>query len=160
MNQILDNDARLQFALLRLQLIELIRNCNDVDNGNTIAAIKFASEQLGPRAPRHPEFLEDLEKTMALFLYPRNDLRPEQQALLHPDLRMEVADKVNKAIVFRQTKRREAAIRQLIKVRTWAEDSARVAKKDLPGRLDFGLHGEDGGGAFHETGGSEPMETS
>lgn len=94
---------------------------------------------------------------MALFLYPRNELRPEQQALLHPDLRMEVADKVNKAIVFRQTKRREAAIRQLVKVRTWAEDSARSARKDLPARLDFGLHGEDIVG--HENG-SEPMVTT
>lgn len=156
----MDSDAPLHFALLRLQLVELIRNCNDVDNGNTIAAIKFASEQLGPRAPGHPEFLEDLEKTMALFLYPRNDLRPEQQALLHPNLRREVADQVNKAIVFRQTKRREAAIRQLIKVRTWAEDSARVVNKDLPDHLDFGLNGEDAFGASRETGGLEPMETN
>lgn len=153
----MDQDARLHFALLRLQLIELIRNCGDGDNANTIAAIKFASEQLGPRAPRHPEFLEDLERTMALFLYPRHELRPEQQALLHPDLRMEVADKVNKAVVFRQTKRREAAIRQLVKVRTWAEDSARSARKDLPARLDFGLNGEETIG--HENG-SEPMVTT
>lgn len=144
---------------MRLQLIELIRNCIDGDNASTIAAIKFASEQLGPRAPRHPEFLEDLEKTMALFLYPRNDLRSEQQALLHPDLRMEVADKVNKAIVFRQTKRREAAIRQLIKVRTWAEQSVRAVNKDLPDSLDFGLNGE-AVRPSRDTDGAEPMETS
>lgn len=91
---------------------------------------------------------------MALFLYPRNELRPEQAALLHPDLRRDVADMVNKAIIFRQTKRREAAIRQLVKVRTWAEDSARSAKKDLPGRLDLGLTGEDGDSNQN---GSEPM---
>lgn len=154
----MDTDARLHFALLRLQLVELIRNC-DGDNVSTIAAIKFASEQLGPRVPRNDDFLIDLEKTMALFLYPRNDLRPEQQALLHPDLRMEVADKVNKAIVWRQTKRREAAIRQLIKVRTWAEGTVRTAGKDLPEHLDFGLTGE-AARISRDAGGAEPMETS
>lgn len=149
----MDKDAHLHFALLRLQLIELIRNCGDGDK-KILSAISFASQQLGPRAPKHPDFLDQLEKTMALFLYPRNELRPEQAALLHPDLRREVADMVNKAIVFRQTKRREAAIRQLVKVRTWAEDSARSAKKDLPSRLDLGLGGEDGDS---NTNGSEPM---
>lgn len=149
----MDKDARLHFALLRLQLIELIRNCGDGDK-NILSAISFASQQLGPRAPKHPDFLDQLEKTMALFLYPRNELRPEQAALLHPNLRGQVADMVNKAIVFRQTKRREAAIRQLVKVRTWAEDSARSAKKDLPSRLDLGLTGEDGDSNMN---GSEPM---
>lgn len=150
--KILDKDDHLHFALLRLQLIELIRNCGEGDKQSTIAAIKFASEQLGPRAPKHKDFLDQLEKTMALFLYPRNELRPEQQALLHPDLRREVADKVNKAVIFRQTKRREAAIRQLVKVRTWAEDSARSVKKDLPDRLELGLNGEDADGSPHENG--------
>lgn len=157
--KILDKDDHLHFALLRLQLIELIRNCGEGDKQSTIAAIKFASEQLGPRAPKHKDFLDQLEKTMALFLYPRNELRPEQQALLHPDLRREVADKVNKAVIFRQTKRREAAIRQLVKVRTWAEDSARSARKDLPDRLELGLNGEDADGSLHENG-SEPMVTT
>lgn len=124
-----------------------------------IHAIRFASEQLGPRAPKHPEFLQQLEQTMALFLYPRTELRPEQQALMHPDLRREVADKVNMAIIFRQTKRREAAIRQLVKVRTWAEDSARSARKDLPDRLELGLNNEDADGTSHENG-SEPMITT
>lgn len=157
--KILDKDDHLHFALLRLQLVELIRNCGEGDKQSTIAAIKFASEQLGPRAPKHKDFLDQLEKTMALFLYPRKELRPEQQALLHPDLRRDVADKVNKAVIFRQTKRREAAIRQLVKVRTWAEDSARSAKKDLPSRLELGLNGEDVDGSPHENG-SEAMVTT
>lgn len=153
----MDKDDHLHFALLRLQLIELIRNCGEGDKQSVISAIKFASEQLGPRAPKHPEFLEQLEQTMAIFLYPRSELRPEQQAILHPDLRRDVADQVNKVIIFRQTKRREAAIRQLVKVRTWAEDSARSARKDLPDRLDLGLNGEEIDG--HDNG-SEAMVTS
>lgn len=139
----MDADEHLHFALLRLQLIELIRNSSDGDKKSVVTAIRFASEHLAPRAPKNKDFLDQLEKTMALFLYPRSELRPEQQALLQPDLRREVADQVNKAIIFRQTQRREAAIRQLVKVRTWAEDAARSAKQDLPPRLDIGLQGDD-----------------
>lgn len=96
---------------------------------------------------------------MALFLYPRDALRPDQAAILHPNLRRDVADMVNKAILFRQQKRREAAIRHLVKVRAWAEESARTLKKDLPERLDLGLNGEEADDSFHENG-SEPMVTT
>lgn len=155
----MDQDNNLNFALLRLELIELIRSCPEGDKQRTIAAIKFASENLGPRATESPAFLDQLEKTMALFLYPRDQLRPEQQALLHPDLRREVADQVNKAVVMRQTKRCEAAIRQLVKVRAWSEGEFRKAGKDLPDRLDLGLNGDDAGGSSYQNG-SEPMVTT
>ncbi|ROW08092.1 hypothetical protein VPNG_06091 [Cytospora leucostoma] len=157
-NQILDGDAHLHFALLRLQLVELIRDSKDGDK-SVSSALRFASQQLGPRASAQPEFLEPLEKTMALFLYPRDALRPEQAAILHPNLRRDVADMVNKAILFHQQNRREAAIRHLVKVRAWAEESARSLKKDLPDRLELGLNGEDADDNFHENG-SEPMVTT
>ncbi|KUI68391.1 hypothetical protein VM1G_04103 [Cytospora mali] len=156
--EILDQDARLHFALLRLQLVELIRDSKEGDKSVT-SALRFASQQLGPRASAQREFLDPLEKTMALFLYPRDALRPEQAAILHPNLRRDVADMVNKAILFRQQRRREAAIRHLVKVRAWAEESARSMKKDLPDRLDLGLNGEDTDDSFHENG-SEPMVTT
>jgi len=131
----------LHFSLLRLQLVELIRACGD---GDISPALEFATTQLGPRAPTHPEFLEQLEKTMALLIFPHDGLKPELAALLHPDLRREVADNVNKAILFRQTERREAAIRQLVKMRACAEQTARDSKKsNLPDRIELGLNGED-----------------
>ncbi|KAK2593500.1 hypothetical protein QQS21_008816 [Conoideocrella luteorostrata] len=139
--EILDEDKALHFSLLRLQLVELIRSCNDA--GDITPALKFATEQLGPRAPTNPKFLEDLEKTMALLLFPPDGLEPQLAALLDPELRRAAADSVNKAVLEKQSARREAAIRHLVKLRAWAENSAREKGLNLPDRLDIGLKGDE-----------------
>lgn len=139
--EILDEDKALHFSLLRLQLVELIRSCNDV--GDITPALKFATEQLGPRAPTNPKFLEDLERTMALLLFPADGLEPQLAALLDPELRRAAADSVNKAILEKQSARRDAAIRHLIKLRAWAENTAREKFITLPERLDIGLRGDE-----------------
>jgi len=137
--QILDSDPSLHFALLRLQLVELIRTCNSTPGGNITPALTFATTQLAPRAPTNPEFLEDLERTMALLIFPPENLEPQLAALLHPNLRKSVADRVTKAILASQGQRRDAAIRNLVRLRAWAEETARDAKKDLPAQLSIGL---------------------
>ncbi|PHH78149.1 hypothetical protein CDD80_7323 [Ophiocordyceps camponoti-rufipedis] len=161
--QILDDDKALHFSLLRLQLVELIRSCN-ASGGDIAPALKFATEQLGPRAPTNPKFLEDLERTMALLLFPQENLDPQLAALLNPDLRRDAADSVNRAILERQSARREAAIRHLVKMRAWAETKARQAFIVIPDRLDLGLKGEepDGqSGSLHNAeNGHEPMITT
>ncbi|OAA51064.1 CTLH domain-containing protein [Beauveria brongniartii RCEF 3172] len=124
------------------ELVELIRGCN-ATGGDISPALKFATEQLGPRAPTNPQFLEELEKTMALLLFPPETLEPQLAALLKPDLRRDAADKVNRAILERQSTRREAAIRQLVKMRAWAESAARNRGVSLPDRLDVGLNADD-----------------
>lgn len=138
----MDEDKALHFSLLRLQLVELIRSCN-ATGGDISPALKFATEQLGPRAPTSPKFLEDLEKTMALLLFPPETLEPQLAALLNPDLRRDAADKVNRAILERQSTRRDAAIRHLVKMRAWAETAARDQGASLPDHLDIGLRGDD-----------------
>lgn len=142
--EILDEDKSLHFSLLRLQLVELIRACSTT-GGDITPALKFATEQLGPRAPTNPKFLEDLERTMALLLFPADSLEPRLAALLHPDLRREVADNVNRAILERRSQRREAAIRQLVRMRVWAENAAREKGKSIPERLDIGLNSDNSG---------------
>jgi len=87
--------------------------------------------------------MEDLERTMALLVFPQNSLEPPLAALLRPELRRSVADRVNKAILTSQNTRRDAAIRSLVRLRAWAEDTARQGKKDLPTRLDLGLDGDE-----------------
>ncbi|GAO17384.1 hypothetical protein UVI_02039030 [Ustilaginoidea virens] len=138
---ILDEDKALHFLLLRLQLVELIRSCNATEDISP--ALKFATEQLGPRAPTNPSFLEDLERTMALLLFPSDALEPRLAALLDPQLRLAAADSVNKAILEKQSARREAAIRHLVKLRVWAENTAREKGVSLPSQLDIGLQGEE-----------------
>lgn len=141
--QILDSDPTLHFSLLRLQLIELIRTCHATGGDNIHPALSFATSHLAPRAPANPQYLEDLEKTMALILFPPNQLEPQLAALLKPELRKITADKVNKAILANQCQRREAAIRDLVRLRAWAEEAARQSKKDLPVHLSLGLDIED-----------------
>ncbi|CZR47012.1 hypothetical protein FPRO06_05869 [Fusarium proliferatum] len=157
--QILDGDKALHFTLLRLQLIELIRACNAT--GDIQPALTFATEELGPKAPMNPKFLEDLERTMALLLIPSDAREPQLAALLEPELRREVADSVNRAILERQSRRREAAIRQLVRMRVWAENTARDKRKNLPDRLDIGLNGEESDSPRPHTGnGHDPMITT
>ncbi|KAI9821714.1 MAG: hypothetical protein M1827_002295 [Pycnora praestabilis] len=137
--QILDRNSSLHFALLRLQLIELIRTCTSLPNADITPALTFATTQLAPRAPTNPEFLEDLERTMALLIFPPDNLAPPLADLLDPKLRKQVANRVNEAILSSQGARREARIRNLVRLRTWAEQKARETKKDLPVTLDLGL---------------------
>ncbi|KAK4218660.1 glucose-induced degradation protein 8-like protein [Rhypophila decipiens] len=137
--EILDMEPQLHFSLLRLQLVELIRQCN---GGDITPALDFATTKLAPRAAMNSDFLKDLEKTMALLIFPHDSLQPEHAALLHSDLRSKTATEVNEAVLMRQAQG-EAALRQLVKMRAWAESAARSKKKDLPERIELGLNGED-----------------
>ena len=50
-----------------------------------------------------------------------------------------MANRVNEAILSSQGARREARIRNLVRLRAWSEQKAREAKKDLPATLDLVL---------------------
>lgn len=147
--QVLDTNPALHFALLRLQLIELIRNHYGSPEGSSEVTIPeivdFASKQLAPRAVASPDYLRDLELAMTLLMClppGPEELEPNLAALLHPDLRKEVADKVNAAVLASQGERRNAVMRQLVKLRSWAESTARAQSITLPSNMDLGLDNE------------------
>jgi hypothetical protein len=54
----------LLFHLQLQSFIELIRH------DKTQEALRYASEELAPRGAQNPEFLAELEKTMALLAFP------------------------------------------------------------------------------------------
>jgi glucose-induced degradation protein 8 len=144
--QLLDTDDSLHFSLLRLQLIELIRACTSGPSGDTnspdvSAALQFATTHLAPLAPTNPAFLADLERTMALLIFPTDNLAPQLAELIDPQLRKSVANRVNEAILSSQGARRESQIRKLVRMRAWSEKIARESKKlEIPdGGLGFGL---------------------
>ncbi len=113
---------------------------------------------LGPRASQDIQFLEDLEKTMTLLVFPHDSLDPSLAVLLQPSLRREVADQVNKIVLERQHHRKDAAIRNLLMMRTWSETTVRhETKKDLPARIELGLDGDDDD---KQNGHDEPMVTT
>ncbi|KAF2473859.1 uncharacterized protein BDR25DRAFT_281904 [Lindgomyces ingoldianus] len=138
--QILDTDPALHFALLRLQLIELIKTCTATETSDIVPALNFASSQLAPRAASNPEFLDALEKTMSLLLFlPTENLKPELAELIKPSLRREVAGRVNEAILASLGARGEAQLRNLVRLRQWAEDKARESGRNIPPFLPFGV---------------------
>ncbi|ERF74290.1 hypothetical protein EPUS_01977 [Endocarpon pusillum Z07020] len=145
--QLLDTDDSLHFSLLRLQLIELIRACTSKTSGNVTnspdisTALQFATTHLAPLAPTNPNFLADLERTMALLIFPTDNLAPQLAELIDPRLRKSVANRVNEAILGSQGSRREAQINKLLHMRVWGEKAAIESKKiDIPDAgLGFGL---------------------
>ncbi|WWC68291.1 uncharacterized protein I206_102214 [Kwoniella pini CBS 10737] len=62
--EILDTNPPLLFHLHLLRLIELIRS-DQID-----IALQFATNELAPRGAQNPEFLIELERTMALLAFP------------------------------------------------------------------------------------------
>ena len=77
---------------------------------------------------------------MSLIVYTHDKLEPPLLALLEPQLKQNVAERVNKAILRSLGRNSEAKINALIKLRTWAEQKARDAGKDIvPPTLNIGL---------------------
>ncbi len=167
--KVLDQDSALHFSLLRLQLIELIRKATSAPDGDITAAITFATTHLAPRAPTKPEFLEDLERTMALLIFPPDNLAPPLAALLDPALRQEVAQQVNQALLLSQGERTKATLYDLVNHRSWAHQKALESKKDyVPEHLDLGFDtaqnghesSRNGTSSSHQSNGQgDPMAT-
>ena len=162
--KVLDQDSALHFALLRLQLIELIRKATATPDGDITPALTFATTHLAPRAPTNPDFLEDLERTMALLIFPPDNLAPPLAALLDPALRQDVARRVNQALLTSQGERSKAALHDLVNYRSWANQKAMQAKKEhLPEHIDLGFdpahNGQEGSQNGTSVGQADAMVT-
>ncbi|KIR30605.1 hypothetical protein I307_03716 [Cryptococcus deuterogattii 99/473] len=139
--EILDGNAPLLFHLHLLRLIELIRT-EDLDT-----ALAFATEELAPRGAQNPEFLADLEKTMALLAFPdlakfaddspaadKPTLAPEALtlfeepafepiiALMKRSQRVKVAKELNAAILENQGYGMETKLSGLVRLMAWGEE--------------------------------------
>ncbi|KIV93383.1 hypothetical protein, variant [Exophiala mesophila] len=159
---LLDTDKKLHFSLLRLQLVEIIRQSFTSSDPSLVGeAIEFAQNNLAPYAPLDSQFKNDLERAMALLIVPRESWMHASSSgstttasqvqsdfgalaeLVDPSLRRKVAKDVNEAILQSQDQRREANIRYLVRARAWAEQLAREKKLDLPETLVLGLDGDE-----------------
>lgn len=81
--------------------------------------------------------------SLLIFLPATGTLQKELVELLEPSLRRNVASKVNEAILTSMGARGEARIRSLVRLRQWAETTARAAGKDVPPVLPLGLQDVD-----------------
>ncbi|KAI9712866.1 MAG: hypothetical protein M1828_001535 [Chrysothrix sp. TS-e1954] len=135
--ELLDRNPALHFAILRLQLIELIRGYGSHSTNDIIPALTFASDFLAPLAPAHPNFLADLEQTMALLIFPPDSRTPELTMLLDPQLRQDTATAVNEALLESFGHGPKPKLKLLVKLRAWAERRAREQKVALPKTMDL-----------------------
>jgi hypothetical protein len=82
---------------------------------------------------------------MSLLIFlPSESLQPQLAELLKPSLRRDIAGRVNEAILCSTAGGRgEAKIRDLVRLRLWAENKARDSGKDLPPYIPLGLQDAD-----------------
>ncbi|KAI7862081.1 CTLH/CRA C-terminal to lish motif domain-containing protein [Spinellus fusiger] len=113
--EILDTDPHLFFRLQQQRLIELIRN------GHFEEALEFAAEEMAPRGEEHPEFLEELERTMALLAFHDTEDSPVKD-LLHSGQRQSTAHELNAAILASQSCDQTPKLPDLLKVVVWSQE--------------------------------------
>lgn len=90
--------------------------------GRIADALQFAQEELAPRGEENPQFLPELEKTMALLAFGSSPMLPPGIAdLLSPVQRMKTAGEVNAAILGRAGQGQESKILSLLKLMCWGE---------------------------------------
>lgn len=114
--QILDTNPALYFHLQQQKLIEFIRH------GRIAEALQFAQEELAPRGEESPEFLFELERTMALLAFDSSPSAPSGiSELLSPAQRMKTAGEVNAAILESLSQGKEVKLVGLLKLLCWGE---------------------------------------
>ena len=119
----------LHFALLRLQLIEMIReNLSTTPTGDPNPIFDFAAANLAPRAQKQDKTQQDLEHTMSLMFFP-GEKPPEIAYQFESKIRQDTAGRVNEALLGAYNNRTKTTLAELVNHRAWAEKTARILKK-------------------------------
>ncbi|KAL8279862.1 hypothetical protein RQP46_007712 [Phenoliferia psychrophenolica] len=145
--EILDTNPTLHFHLLQLQLIELIRQSRITE------ALQFAQAELAPRGEENPQFLKELERTMALLAFEMPSLggasttsavttRKDAPApvpmpasiasLLDQSQRLKTAQELNAAILTSQSHGKNPKLPGLMKMLAWGETMLVEKGGDFP----------------------------
>ncbi len=92
---------------------------------------------------------------MALLIFDPDKLTPPLAALLEPELREEVAQRVNQALLASRGERMKATLYDLVNHRSWANQKAIEAKKEhLPDRIELGFDPAQNGHEVSQNGSS------
>ena len=113
--EILDTDSRLFFHLQQQQLLELVRQ------GDTERVLAFAQSELSARGEENPEFLDELEQTLALLAFEDPSSCPFSDLLQHSQ-RLKVVSELNAAILASQDQEAASKLSTLMKLVLWAQD--------------------------------------
>ncbi|KAJ1497467.1 hypothetical protein HMI55_005472, partial [Coelomomyces lativittatus] len=110
---ILDTNPQLFFHLQQQKLIELIRK------GDINSALDFAQKELAPRGEENPEYLAELEHTLALLVF--QNASPASH-LLDLEQRQKTAGELNAAILLSQSQEKDPKLPMLLKNLIWAQN--------------------------------------
>lgn len=110
----MDTNPGLYFHLQQQKLIELIRL------GKIEDAILFAQEELAPRGEENPEYLGELERTMALLAFEDITSSPVSD-LFDSFQRQKTASELNAAILTAQNQDKNPKLPNLLKMLLWAQ---------------------------------------
>ncbi|XP_068705037.1 glucose-induced degradation protein 8 homolog [Montipora capricornis] len=123
--EILDCKPHLYFHLQQQRLIELIRD-KEIES-----AVDFAQNQLAEQGNEFPEFLEELERTMALLAFDNPQDSPFGE-LLCPSQRQKVASELNAAILEAENRETSPKLSNLLKLLLWAQTELDTKKVKFP----------------------------
>ena len=126
--EILDTDSRLFFHLQQQQLLELVRH------GDTERVLAFAQSELSARGEENPEFLDELEQTLALLAFEDPNACPFSDLLQHSQ-RLKVVSELNAAILASQDQEASSKLSTLMKLVLWAQDQLEKKLLSFP-KLD------------------------
>jgi len=112
--EILDTNPKIYFHLLQQKFIELIRK------GQISEALTFAQEELAPQGEENPQFLEEMERTMALLAFDDTSKSP-LASLLDVSQRQKTASELNSAILTVLAQEKDPKLPLLIKMLRWGQ---------------------------------------
>lgn len=112
--EILEERHHLYFHLQQQRLIELIRA------GDITSALEFAQEELAPQGEDNPEFMKELERTVALLAFEDASSSPLAE-LMELSQRQRTASELNAAILSSQCQEEEPRLPTLLKLMLWAQ---------------------------------------
>ncbi|KAK9840286.1 hypothetical protein WJX74_006917 [Apatococcus lobatus] len=122
--EILEEKQELYFHLQQQRLIELIRL------GKTEEALEFAQDILAPQGEENPEFLEELERTVALLAFEDTKNSPLAD-LMDIAQRQKTASELNAAILSTQCQEKEPQLLNFLRMVIWAQQQL-GEKVDFP----------------------------
>ena len=128
--EILDSRPHLYFHLQQQQLIELVRE-RKVEK-----ALEFSQNVMAELSIENSEFLEELEKTMALLAYENPEISPFGD-LLNFSQRHKVASELNAAILEADHQQTNSRLENLLKMLLWAQSELDERKIKYPKMTDI-----------------------
>lgn len=113
--EILDTNSTLFFHLQQQQLLELIKQ------GDVEKVLEFAQSELSARGEENPEFLEELEQSLALLAFEDPTTSPYAD-LLKSSQRLKLVSELNSALLASQDQETTSRLSVLMKLVLWTQE--------------------------------------